>query len=405
VGIVNVERGGSLVTEHRLGVGLVGSSVPTVPSYLNVNGGDVSIDGNLQIGEINHIGIVNVNSGTLEATGWEWRDETGTWSFIDVKLGTLIIDGDVTGDIPDLVSSGALTGFGTSSVNYDYNVTNPGGTTITADDPLARTPAMDALVPTGTVSLSWINVDPVTVPGYPVPTNVWVDVWYGTDTDPCSGFTKVVSQSQDLTTWDVSAPVFDEHVWRIDTYRNGNPAVLDYDNDPNLVVDEGEAMYFVATDDWPPSVVIDSNDIGTWAGEPVIVTATITDDGASLVDYAWSSDNEPNITFSEMTPPSPLNVTGGSATVTVKVTGDSWQSWSVVTITVGDQVWPAADSDSSRVDVARDACHAAGGGSPHLWDVYTADFDQDCIVNLADFAVVYQQWLDDYKLTVPLEVP
>jgi len=384
VGVMTVERGGSLIAGSRLGVGLIGSKNPTVPSYLNVKGGYVSIDGNLQIGETNHIGIVNVESGTLEATGWEWRDDTGTWSFMDIGLGTVIIDGDVTGNIPDLISSGALIGFGGSStVTYDYNVTNPGSTTLKADDPLDRTPAMDALIGTGTVNLSWKNVG--TAP-------VWVDVWYGTDTDPCSGFTKVVSKSQDLTTWPVSAPVFDEYVWRVDTYDH-DPA-----SDPNAP-EEGEAMYFVATDDFPPSVVIDSNDIGTWAGESVVVAATVTDDDLTQVVVDWSSPDEPNIIFTNET----FDTVTGIATVTV--TGDSWQNWSEITITVGDQLWPDADSDTSLVDVARDACHAAGGGSPHLWNVYTADFDQNCIVDLADFAVVYQQWLDKYELTVPLEVP
>ena len=84
-GTINVERGGTLITEHRLGIGLVAAADPTVVSYFNINGGIAEIHGNLQIGSVNHEGLVSVNSGILEATGWQWRDTTGVWSFVDIS--------------------------------------------------------------------------------------------------------------------------------------------------------------------------------------------------------------------------------------------------------------------------------------------------------------------------------
>jgi len=395
VGHLTVEAGGTLITGSRMGIGLVASSNPTVASTLNVNGGSVSIDGDLQIGETNHIGIVNVNSGTLEATGWEWRDDTGTWSFMDIGLGQVIIDGDVTADIPVLTSNSALTGFGGSStVNYDYNVSNPGSTTITADDPMDRWPGTGDLLipPPNPLVLTWTNMAPV-----PPATQVWVDVSFGTDP---ANLAKVSLGTPDEASVDVGLKAKGEYCWQVDSYLYGDPALVDYVNDANYPVEEGGIIPFEIGNQGKPSVVIDSNDMGTWAGESVVVSATVTDDDLTQVIPVWTSSvGDPNVTLTNQT----FNTVTGIATVTV--TGDSWQQWVEITITVSDQEWTDADSDTSLVDIARDACHAAGGGSPHLWDDYTADFDRSCNVDLADFAVVYQQWLADYELTVPLEVP
>lgn len=400
-GTINVEAGASLITGSRLGIGLVENDTTVVgmTSYLNVNGGYVSINGVIQIGSLpgglkGHKGVVNVNSGTLEATGWEWRDTTGVWSFIDIGLGEVIIDGDVTADIPELVSNGAITGFGGSStVNYDYNVSNPGSTTITADDPMDRWPATgDLLVPPpNPLVMTWTNMAPV-----PPATQVWVDVYLGTEP---GNMTKVSAGTPDESSVDVGLKPKGEYYWQVDSYLYGDPATTFYDGN-----DVGGIIPFEVGTQLPPTVIIDSNDIGTWAGKSVVVSATVTDDDLTQVAVVWSSSvGDPNVTLTAAT----FNTTTGVATVTV--TGDSHQSWVQITITVSDQEWTDADSDTSQVDIARDACHAAGGGSPHLWDVYTADFgdqyEKDCIVDLGDFAVVYQQWLADYELTVPLEIP
>jgi len=164
-------------------------------------------------------------------------------------------------------------------------------------------------------------------------------------------------------------------------------------------------MPFATTNDFPPTVVIDSNDILTWVGQPVTLTATISDEGASPVTYVWSSVNEPNIIFSNQNPPSPVTVTGGSQTITVQVSGDSHQSNRTIVLTVSDPTNPEEDSDSVIVDVARDACHAARGGWPRLDRVYTADFDEDCDVDLTDLIVVVRQWLDPYELDEPIQIP
>jgi alpha-galactosidase len=82
------------------------------------------------------------------------------------------------------------------------------------EDPQNPTPDDGSTVPAGNVVLGWTNLPPTTG------TNVWVDMWYGTN---AAAMTKVVSASQNLTTHTVSAPTGATYYWRIDSYLNGAP--------------------------------------------------------------------------------------------------------------------------------------------------------------------------------------
>jgi hypothetical protein len=82
------------------------------------------------------------------------------------------------------------------------------------DDPMAPDPYDGQILPGGNVTLNWSNL-PANVG-----TDVWVDVWFGTD--PVSDFTKVVDAGQNATSTVVNAPVADTYYWRVDTYLEGN---------------------------------------------------------------------------------------------------------------------------------------------------------------------------------------
>jgi len=51
------------------------------------------------------------------------------------------------------------------------------------------------------------------------------------------------------------------------------------------------------------------------------------------------------------------------------------------------------------IDVYDDACLAAKAAGLAVID--PTDFDENCITNFADFAVMATTWLDDYTLTGP----
>ncbi len=100
--------------------------------------------------------------------------------------------------------------------------------------PQAPSPDIGATVPSGNVNLGWTNLPATTG------TDVWVDVWFGTDTN---ALTKVVNQGLNATAFTVNAPTAGTYYWRLDTYRDGSPTgspstgqvfnfiVIDSDND------------------------------------------------------------------------------------------------------------------------------------------------------------------------------
>ncbi len=406
---LNVERGGSFISGWRCGIGLNASNNPTVPSVLNVNGGDVTIGGNLQIGYITgagHIGIVNVNSGTLESGGWDWRDTTGTWSFIDISHGTHTVVGDRTGagasDIPALLASGALTAYGgAGTLVYDYNVTNSGKTTITAIDPMDRYPAMEEFVLDGALTTTWTNLAPI------VGGNVWVDVWFGTDPDDPCNYTKVLTESLNATSVGTSTSP-GSYWWQVDTYAYGDPASVLYDSNdlnPNsFPLIEGDQIIFYSTDDSPPVVVIDTLPTATWANEPTTLDATVYDDGTSAVTVVWTSD-EPNAVFTPPTNTIPAqadySITG--VPVATSMTCNYHAAQITVTASVSDLL-NIGNSDNVMIDVAENACQATVAVLNYD-DNYPGDIVVDCAIGMGDLLSLVADWLTDYVLTVPTAMP
>ncbi|MHC4693630.1 MAG: fibronectin type III domain-containing protein, partial [Planctomycetota bacterium] len=76
-------------------------------------------------------------------------------------------------------------------------------------------PANGATVPAGDVDLSWTNLPPN------VGSDVWVDVWFGTD--PVTDFTRVVDAGLNTTSVTVNAPVADTYYWQVNSYVDGSP--------------------------------------------------------------------------------------------------------------------------------------------------------------------------------------
>ncbi|NNM30820.1 MAG: hypothetical protein HKO57_14975 [Akkermansiaceae bacterium] len=81
------------------------------------------------------------------------------------------------------------------------------------EHPMTPSPESGESVPAGNVVLSWTNMDPNTG------TDVWVDVWFGTDP---GSLTKVEDAVQNLTTTTVNAPGADTYYWRVDSYLDGS---------------------------------------------------------------------------------------------------------------------------------------------------------------------------------------
>ncbi|UCG49785.1 MAG: hypothetical protein JSU94_08375 [Phycisphaerales bacterium] len=74
-----------------------------------------------------------------------------------------------------------------------------------------------------------------------------------------------------------------------------------------------------------------------------------------------------------------------------------------LTLTVNDGVNPPV-TDALEIDVYDDACEAARIGK-HLAADYPGDFDQNCITDFGDLALMAAKWLNDTGLTEPATKP
>ena len=177
-----------------------------------------------------------------------------------------------------------------------------------------------------------------------------------------------------------------------------------YDGDPNtedLQVDEGITFPFTVIKDFPPTIVIDSPSMITWVGgEPIHLTATVTDEGASEVTIEWDSGNEsePNIIFTNET----WDPETGIATADVIV--------DYATNNFNVRVRATDDAGTYRspnvVHQCRaDACDAARWlMGQNVIPLPPADVNDDCEFDLFDLAVLAAKWLHDYTIEVPTPI-
>lgn len=101
------------------------------------NGGTVTVAGVFGPGVYGGRGHYQLNGGTLIANGsWEMTSEGGVGT-MDIRAGVFIKSGDATAQASAFISAGRLTAYaGQGKIVFDYNVTNPGKTTIMAVAPI-----------------------------------------------------------------------------------------------------------------------------------------------------------------------------------------------------------------------------------------------------------------------------
>jgi hypothetical protein len=397
-----VEDGGTLQIAGRLGIGWF-TWAGVGQSQLLVEGGYVKVGAtapsNLQLGTDGadaalHPGYINVTKGGLIEVSGGLVFNNSDGSNINLEFGSIVFSSNQKTLLDTRIAGGKVKGWG--GLTTPTAVFSGGRTTLSAPDPYNRNPAY-TIVKGGSVNLTWTNMAPV-APA----TDVWVDVWFGTDPNKLNPatYTKVLTQGKNATSFTVTAPAPTPttYYWEVNWYRYGDPALVVYKpTDPNgPSVDAGEATPFTAVADTPPSVVINTLPTATWIGEPLQLDSTVTDDGASTVTYLWTASKggvsiDPNVVFS------PSN-TVADPTVTV----DYHSGPFTVTVTVADSN-PLLLTDDASVnhDCAIDACQATTAVI-NLDVQHPGDTALDCNLNLEDFAVYARNWLDNYQLTAPV---
>lgn len=125
-----VETGGTLSCGNHLWIGYSSPSVGT----LDINGGTVNVGGQFGLGWNSGKGYVNIqNNGVLNLTQFHTTQSISGSSVINIESGSMIIPGDLSTAIRDYIASGKITGYGGSGTPiFDYDVSNPGKTTVKA---------------------------------------------------------------------------------------------------------------------------------------------------------------------------------------------------------------------------------------------------------------------------------
>lgn len=299
---------------------------------------------------------------------------------VDIDYGKWIISGDRTTDVATMLGRGEIIGFGgQGTVEYDFDVTTPGKTTVYATHPLNQIPEWKdvILVPTegGTTTLEWDNYVEPNAPGGTVTATVLL----GTDlTDP-NNYTKVID-AQVVTSGSHSSVTSTTLIPTQDYYWQ-----VIFDNGTSI---EGPVFKFLATDNAIPTVSI--KDVYAWLDEAtgkvdVLMDATVDNDPGETVTYSWtlSPVDDPNVVFDSTSTEDP--------TLTISKVADY-----TLTLSVNDGVWED-QSASARVSVSINACQAARQ-TPDYRGNLDGDLTDDCVVNLEDIAVIAQDWLGETTL-------
>ena len=360
-GILNMS-GGTFST-GGLQVGWVGTGT------INMTGGVINLNDNLEIPGRTGTGTVNLLGGTIYASDLRLTSAKG---LLDITVGKLILDGNDIENVQKFIDDDWLTGYGgQGKINMDYNITNEGKTTVTATSLLNPYPADGATIAPGEVTLSWTMLDPL-IPGE----QVTVDVYFTDDLDALQFFTDPASitliSNQDVTSVTVQTKSKTRYYWAVDSYVY--PGVIFY----------GPTFSFYV-DNLPPRVNAGA-DIVTWLQDGPrtgSLDATVVDEEATTVQ--WSVVSEPNEGAAVIE-----NADSEDTNIILSAVGEY-----VLELTANDGEY--SGSDTVTINIYSDSCQAAQSLPDYVPIV--GDLNGDCKVDEADMALLEENWLKDNSLT------
>jgi len=353
------------------------------PGIVNMTGGTIIVGDDFTIPEsAGSTAEVNLNGGTIilddSYSGGSslYMTAGGT---LNIGGGTLIIKPDKAWKIPGFVDDGFIIGYGGDGTVYaDYDVTNPGKTTVYAIHKFNPNPVDGGLVSAGNVELSWTLPDPC-VPGQPVP----VDVYFTDNWEALYSFTdpeaiRIVSRNN-MTSIVVQTQPKVKYYWAVDTYV-GDP------NDPIF----GPIFSFLA--DYQAPQVDAGPDLLTWLADDGVRTknldTTVTYDKAYTVQWTVVSEpDDPNNPDAVITDPS-----SEDTSITLAALGEY-----ILQLDASDG--EKTGSDTVIINVYNDSCQAARSLPDYV--PLVGDINGDCRVDIDDMLILLENWQKDNSLTEP----
>jgi hypothetical protein len=236
--------GGSLDVLNSTSAVIVGVSSGS-QGYLTVSGGTVDISGDMSVGQLSgSSGDMTMTGGQFTVDGAFYLPYAGSGSLsleggtlscgslsmtsagsLDICGGILILGGDARTAIASYIANGWITAYSgnaRASIEYDYNLTNSGKTTVYATiEDLGKawnpSPAIDIKAATDAV-LSWTAGD------YATNHNVYLGTSFSDVNDADTYSQYCVSQNQQGTSYNPGGlSTSTMYYWRVDELNSGNP--------------------------------------------------------------------------------------------------------------------------------------------------------------------------------------
>lgn len=347
-----------------------------------VDGGQVFANGGFYVPNIwtgnnplTGVGTVELRSGSITTNDIAMADS----GLIDITGGTLKIIGDWWINDPTFMAhiETNIVAYGGQGV-VDVKVVG-GDTILTATHPYQPNPAIDEVVSAGDYTLTWVLPDPNDPSG-----EVTCDVYLSSDYpefglepgDPnFTNYADKIVDNQPLESQLTTLEDLKTYYWRIDVYDSSS-------DDPQPTI--GPIFYF-HTSNRRPTVDAGEN-VVTWLTEGsalVNLTGTVEDDGLPEppeLTSEWTSVPDTDVSFTDLTSPTTDVTFTATGTYTLTLTADDGE------LTASDTVF---------ISVYADSCQAAIGSGIQL---LPGDINADCIVDLADFALMAANWLQSIAL-------
>lgn len=362
-------KSGSLICDNKLQIGAAGADTPR--SALYMTGGTITIDSassgqGLRTGVSGHIQLDGGTITTLKL------DMFGPGS-MDIGGGTLIIDGDVTVNVQTFIDFGWITAYGGSgTVLLDYDVTNPGKTTLKAFGfNLNPNPADGSTVPITTNQLQWTLPEPNEPGGV-----VDCVVYFGTIPSPIEDNPKVVDR-QAVESVSVTLAANTTYYWALDLYDSSISTT-----DPFYLA----PIFTFDTMNTAPDVNA-GDDVATWLdnGERVVQLDGVVSDedgGPGPATLSWTVIAEPN----ELNPAQISDPLAANTTVTIKEPGS-------YTLQLEASDGEYTTTDTMQIVLYADSCEHAKNEPGFVRLV--GDLYYDCKVDFLDLANFAASWLDE----------
>jgi hypothetical protein len=395
---------------------------PVVQGYCLMTGGTIEADF-VNIGKNQGVGHFDFHGGTINLTGnlsfhdvWATESSPTEDGSMDITTGVMTSDVDMTALVQGYIDQGWITFYGAAPIDeryyiLDFDITNPGETTLAAVDPgtivfenaWGPSPGNGDLVDitTGNVTLDWNSGDPVGTYKH--------DVHFGTN--PAPGFVVQLNESDtdhvaaagqlDTTYyWEITEDnggTFEGPVWRFTT--QDFLTVDDFDPNEGVVAwtDTGSVVTSEVNEGTTMRINCGSGQSGSTFRTPPQSDWDQQDLKAIRLSFLGDPANDPGAT---------LSMTVNNSTVAYDNSGGELQTAEWTTWFVAYSEFALLGADLSNV--TNFEISVASGAADLQLDIEdieltllqclenpATDNSGDCVVNLFDMATLSNEWMSN----------